>query len=1673
MDKKKIFSSLALAGIMTASVLGTNVNATTEKQDYLKPVGVYQKLVEGELVVPYVLHKNTFLTAKDIKCEFANVETIGGKPVAEIEDSFILKTGDTFKVKDNTRQYTIIIYGDVNGDGRITTLDASMIQKIALKDTNTMAKVSKFALEAADVVNDVNVHNVTTMDAARVQKYVLGIGQMDSVINQLPPVEDVTPPVIHGITNGDRLYINLNDAQYETRMPTVTATDDYDGAVEVVMTGEVKIAEEGEYAIIYTATDTAGNQATATLTVVVDNQAPELKGITDGEKFYLKINNSDFTLPEVTAEDAVDGEVTVTKTGTFDVTTEGEYEIVYEATDSIENKTTATVTVVVDGTAPKADVNYSTTVLTKEDVMVTIISDEPIQAPEDWELAEDGLSMKKLYTGNVNEKLMVSDLAGNETEAQIIITNIDKEVTATPSYSTTNPTKGSVIATITSDEVLQEIDGWDLASDKMSMTKEYTQNVIEDVMVKDMLGNQTTVTINIQNIDHVAPKAEVQYDVTELTNGNVQVTIIANEKLQAVTGISTWQLDTENPTRATATFTANGTEDVTVTDLAGNDAIIPVTVSNIDKTAPVLTTEYNITSLTNQNVMATIKGNEKLQALDGWDLAEDGLSMSKEYSANISEDVKVKDLAGNEAIATITIANIDKEAPVVEGLTEGKTSYQTVTLKFTEGVATLQKDDEAPQKYVSETPITVDGNYVLVVTDPAGNTTTKEFIVDNVAPVFEETLEPVILKKGDTFDTSMVANDAVDGEIPASLKITLNTNEVTQIDTTGAQDGEYILTYTATDEAGNTATATRTVTVDATPAKRVGQVKYSETSATTEVIARVTFDEKVEAPKTDSEWVPVDENQLAFTKKYTANVNETVIFTDMAGNETKVNIVINNIDSDVPSYSIDYDIEEPTNGTVTVTIAAGEELQPVNGWTLSADKLSMKKTYTENKTETVIIKDLAGNQASVLVEVDNIDKVAPTPSVSYSETNPTTQNVIVTIVAGEELQVVEGWKLAQDKCSMEKTYTQNTITPETITVKDLAGNEATVTVNVNMIDREAPTVTGVEDGKSYQTVTPVFTDPNGPITATLQKGTEGPIDFTSGTEVNEEGTYKLVVKDGLNNTITILFTIDTTVTINQVKNGERYTSVAPTFTEGTGELSKLDPENGDAVISTILYQSGTPITESGKYKLVVTDAAGNIATVTFIVDVTGPVITGVENNKTYGTNITPIVTTTGTIKSVVLKKNNEIVEGYTTSLGEITEEGSYELKVTDDLENTSTVKFIIDKTAPEVSGVEMNGEYKTVTPIFTEGTATLQKTGGEKNDDFVSGTKLASDGEYTLVVTDEVGNARTIIFKIDNVAPEITGIMDGEIYTLAVTPVNAAGDVANVILIKDGVEDKTYTTLAPITADGKYQLTVADKAGNTTTIEFEIDTQVKGLRFTTENNNKPTKDSVMVTIKAEEKLKPVTGWALSKDALSMTKVYEDNKTEAVTVFDLVGNSETLTIVVEGIDKMAPTAEEPFYSETAATKEPVTVIIEASEPIQEVDGWKLSDDKQTLTKIFINNATETVKIIDLAGNQIETPIEITVDNIYLTDPVITGMFEKEEITLPKNTGKVELPNVTATDAKGQTIAVTTSIKQIISEVNIKEVSEINLAIPGDYTVTYTAQDAAGNTTEVIRIIHIVE
>ncbi|MFJ7951291.1 S-layer homology domain-containing protein [Lysinibacillus sp. NPDC096418] len=85
------------------------------------------------------------------------------------------------------------------------------------------------------------------------------------------------------------------------------------------------------------------------------------------------------------------------------------------------------------------------------------------------------------------------------------------------------------------------------------------------------------------------------------------------------------------------------------------------------------------------------------------------------------------------------------------------------------------------------------------------------------------------------------------------------------------------------------------------------------------------------------------------------------------------------------------------------------------------------------------------------------------------------------------------------------------------------------------------------------------------------------------------------------------------------------------------------------------------------------------------------------------------------------------------------------------ISNILTDTIVLDTTPPVVTGVTNNGTYNTsVTITFNEGTATLNGAA------FTNGTIVSADGNYTLVVTDAVGNTTTVTFLIDKTAPQIS-----------------------------------------------------------------------------------------------------------------------------------------------------------------------------------------------------------------------------------------------------------------------------------------------------------------------------
>ena len=84
----------------------------------------------------------------------------------------VLATGDLLKVYDNEGKECIflpvLIYGDVNRDGKVSTIDLRMIQKHILET----APLEGLPLTAADVNRD---GKASTIDLRMIQKYILGL----------------------------------------------------------------------------------------------------------------------------------------------------------------------------------------------------------------------------------------------------------------------------------------------------------------------------------------------------------------------------------------------------------------------------------------------------------------------------------------------------------------------------------------------------------------------------------------------------------------------------------------------------------------------------------------------------------------------------------------------------------------------------------------------------------------------------------------------------------------------------------------------------------------------------------------------------------------------------------------------------------------------------------------------------------------------------------------------------------------------------------------------------------------------------------------------------------------------------------------------------------------------------------------------------------------------------------------------------------------------------------------------------------------------------------------------------------------------------------------------------------------------------------------------------------
>jgi len=117
--------------------------------------------------------------------------------------------------------------------------------------------------------------------------------------------------------------------------------------LRITQIGSVNINKAGTYVLIYSAVDVAGNSASVMRTVIVQDALKPLMTLNGESVLHLHVGDI-YTEAGATANDNLDGEVTVSITGNVDTSEVGTYVITYSATDRANNTATITRTIIVE-----------------------------------------------------------------------------------------------------------------------------------------------------------------------------------------------------------------------------------------------------------------------------------------------------------------------------------------------------------------------------------------------------------------------------------------------------------------------------------------------------------------------------------------------------------------------------------------------------------------------------------------------------------------------------------------------------------------------------------------------------------------------------------------------------------------------------------------------------------------------------------------------------------------------------------------------------------------------------------------------------------------------------------------------------------------------------------------------------------------------------------------------------------------------------------------------------------------------------------------------------------------------------------------------------------------------------------------------------------------------------
>ena len=1517
--------------------------------------------------------------------------------------------------------------------------------------------------------------SICASDNDAVVEFFVGNLQGFDQIQGAVDVTDDTAPLLQDLPNDYTLNCPVELEELDA-LTTVFATDDCSTAsltmTETFINGDCP----SEFTRIrtFTATDGCGLTSQHTQTVEVIDVVDPVLNVPSNAVFSCDVGP---TFAPATATDACNGSLTVVE---GEQVTEpgdcpGEYTIhrTFSTEDLCGNTATGAQTIYVQDLTPP-------TIALPADVILPCGSEfvYPPASVTDNCTAEEDITLTTFNSlpptdcpqeRILERRFLATDLCGNSTLEIQTVTVTDNDlpfftyVPADTSFSCDEePMLEDAVAT-------DDCSSFEITTTTDTLFGECASNydLIRTFTVIDACGNMADAQQVISIRDTEAPVIGSVFDeVLSIECDQIwsPTDLDAQDNCSAVS----WELSIDTVgTPSTGVYQLNVIH--TAVDACGNAASTPQTVSVSDTTPPAFVSvpedltlsceddiPFEVAVATDNCTAVTVEVSDDL-ALE---VALGEHLLTRTFTAT--------DAQGNIAQAVQLISIVDATAPQFTFVPADYTIECSEDLTLLDATAQDNCSDVSISVSSVTTPGGATGNYTLTrtftATDDAGNSTSASQTItvqDTTAPEF--TTVPADYTVECTDDMPMEAATAIDACGPVTV-------EVSSITTQGNASGNYVITrtFTATDDAGNSTSASQTITVQDTTAP---EFTFVPADYTVECSEEMPMDDATASDNCAVVSIEVESETTPGNATGNYVITRTFTATDDAGNSTSTSQTITVVDTTAPILNVpaDYTVEcsdEMPMDDATASDNCGEVTIEVTSETAAGDAAG---NYVITRTFTAT--DDAGNSTSASQTITVQDTTAPEFTFVPAD---------YTVECSEEMPMDDA--VAADNCGEVTVEVSNETTPgnatgnyvitRTFTATDDAGNSTSTSQTITVVDTTAPILnvpadytTECSDGLVLD-LAEAF-DLCGPTSVAVE------VETILGDAI---GNYTLIrtftaTDDAGNST-----SASQTITVQDTTPPEFISVPEDAVVECSEDLPYSEPSTNDACGTVELTYSDEviPGNAAGNYTVIrtftATDDAGNSssATQTFnVVDTTDPEFTFVPADFTVEcSDEMPMddATASDNCGEVTMEVTSETAAGDAAGNYVITRT----FTATDDAGNSTSAEQTItvqDTTAPEFTFVpaDYTVECSEEMPMDV---ATASDNCGEVTIEVESETTSGNaTGNYvitrTFTATDDAGNSTSTsqtITVVDTTAPilnvpaDYTAECSDEMPMDDATASDNCGEVS--------IEVTSQTTAGD--AAGNYVITrtftATDDAGNATSATQTITVQdTTSPEFTfvpadyvVECSDVMPMDDATAADNCGEVTIEVTGEIVAGDAAGDYVIVR-----TFTATDDAGNSSSATQTITVQDTTAP--EFTFV--------PADYTVECSDEMPMEDATA-SDNCGEVTM----EVTSEVAAGDAAGNYVITRTFTATDDAG-NSSIAAQTITVQDTTAPEFTF---VPADYTVECSDEILMDDALAADNCGEVTVEVSNETTPGnATGNYVITrtFTASDDAGNSSSATQTITV--